>query len=327
MSKTQAPTKPFVTISPHQKKSFKPERIQINYSSKIGYLLEVVINDECSVGTYIPTKYVPSMKKIIKEREEQLIKIFDTYNNERGFLWFLLDIGLLCKFFEKFKNRPNCNELIDINQAADLFHNRYVAQTLWIYELNGLKGKVLKKNEFNATPDLKINDTNVEIKTIQPIRKINIMKKGVYLNPEDRKTFLSALRNRTLEAMQQATDSGCVLVFFWCNVTNIFLVQLLKGYHDPKFPTLLPGRIYFMYRNASDWNKHFFTQISYNTFDENIDKLDSILQQSLLTGIKRTGELQHFDLWFNPAGIPFWQNCTHNPGLNMIVCKFEVNLK
>lgn len=309
-----------VTMSEHKYIKMIPEKIYIDDLSGEA-ILKIMINKECVIGTPISTELVPSMNDIISKRNEQLKTIFDEYNDQRGILWFLYDIKLLCKYYAIFKGKENSEELININKAEDLFHNRNVGQTLYIYESNGLHGVILKRKKSIKVPDLNINNVNVEIKTIQPIRNIRILKNGIFLGDKDRRTFISALHSRIEKAINQSSNNGCILLFIWCNLTNKLLIDLLKGYYDSNFPAPNAGKVILIFRDPNDNNVHYYTQFSYDTYAENIDKLDAILKQSLPLKPKQKGERGVMILPLSPKGIDLVLNCNTNPGLNLNIFK------
>lgn len=309
-----------IIMSKHSYTKIIPKRIYIDTSSN-NDIFKIMINEECFIETPIPKEYVPSMNRIITDRQEELKKIFDDYNDQRGILWYLYDIKLLCKYFHILGGKENIEELLNINKAEDLFHNRNVGQVLYIYESPGLTGKILKQKSLTKISDLNVNNINVEIKTIQPIRNIKILKNGIFLDDKDRRTFISALHARIGEAISQSTDRGCVLVFVWCNLTNKLLIDLLKGYYDKKFPAPNPAKVILIYRDHNDHNIHYFTQFSYDSYSENIDKLDAILKQPLPLKLPKDGGRGVSFLPFNPEGIDLVLNCRNNPGLNLGVFK------
>jgi hypothetical protein len=320
MNKQNVPPK--LTMSKHRYTKIIPEKIYIDETSNES-ILKIVINKECNVGTSILKELVPYMNTIIFKRQEQLKTIFDEYNDQKGFLWFLYDIKQFCKYYGYaiLKEKENLDELLNINKCEDLFHNRNVGHTLYIYDSNGLNVEILKRKKSTKVTDLRVNNINVEIKTIQPIRNIRILKNGIFLGDNDRRSFISAFHTRIVKAVEQSNTNGCVLLFVWCNLTNKLLIELLKGYYDKDFPTPKPGKVNLIYRDPDDNNIHYFSQFSFDSYSENIDKLDTILKQSLPLKPRKEGEIRFIDLSFNPKGIDLVLNCNNNPGLNLNIFK------
>ena len=140
---------------------------------------------------------------------------------------------------------------------------------------------------------------------------------GIFLDDKDRRTFMSALHARIENAISQSTDRGCVLLFVWCNLTNKLLIDLLRGHYDKNFPAPNPAKVILIYRDPNDNDIHYFTQFSYDSYSENIDKLDAILKQSLPLKPTKDGGIGVIDLPLNPKAIDLVLNCRNNPSLNL----------
>ncbi|OLD41065.1 MAG: hypothetical protein AUI60_02865 [Thaumarchaeota archaeon 13_1_40CM_2_39_4] len=176
----------------------------------------------------IENSVLETISKILSEWGEiKRVEIAQSYmENERQFPIFLTELVALSFYIT---NTANSWDLMKINNANDLMHNRIVAQLLYEYTRLGDSVKLsVSKQRNNKTPDFDINGIYAEVKTILSIGKLEETLNGVRLTDESYKWFQRKLEEEFKNAKQQVGEKGIIILAPWSYKIDSVLRQVFE---------------------------------------------------------------------------------------------------
>lgn len=305
---------PAIVIGTHEYSQIIPISIDVRLIEH-EYKLFIDFSEDNYIHVPLPNEFVESMNEICSNLKDVLPPIFRTYHNEKGFCWFLNDIVDLCKYFKLLnENGINYQLLYDIHSAEELYHNKFVAEIASFNILSGRDVELLFQKKNGQNPDLRVQDTFVEIKTIQPTRCLNITNQGILIREKEARSLSAKYRDQIEKGFKQVSGNGIVFVYFWCNSTNFILGNHLLPWLSGKFPDIINNRLITVIQSPYDSIKKFYYEIPWDIVEKKIDEIDTYLR----TPIKASSLM----IPLQPKGVGFTPH--HRGSLTMSVLRMRL---
>jgi hypothetical protein len=271
--------------------------------------LFIEFTEEDYIIVHIPLDYIESIKEICNSLNDELPEIFRTYHNEKGFCWFLNDIVDLSKYLKLLKETNiNYKVLYDIHSAEELYHNKSVAEIASFYILSQKKVELLTQRVAN--PDLLVQGTAVEIKTIQPTRCLDITDRGILINSEEVKSLMARYQDQIEKGIKQISGVGIVFIYFWCNTTNFVLGNILSQNLINKFPDDSDNKIITVIQSPYNANSKFYFKITLDEYEKMIYEINKYLNTPLIA--------KELIIPLQPKGVGFNPHFKQSLNMNVI---------
>ena len=189
---------------------------------------EYVDLDNQRIQLNYPDEAFSILEDIVRENKPKLKEWANLYKeNKRDLYFFIYDLTSLAFYLEQLPKQ--FDRLRNMKGGYEnLMHNRIVAQLAVEYkkQRNTINHEIL--NDKNKKPDLQINDSYLEVKTI--------VSRGIN-HPDHFVRFSKSIRNRFGEACKQI-DVKCdvIVVVPWSQI----IANTLKTYYHNMFSNILP---------------------------------------------------------------------------------------
>ncbi len=200
------------------------------------------------------------LKEIIDNNENNLIKCANGYyTNGRDFEYFFYDLISLPWYLEKLPIEFQGLKKISENYE-ELMHDRIHAQLGYHYS-QMYANVECEKNCSIKKPDLKIDSTNLEIKSL--------------ISPQENTSdsfikFSLSFRNCITSAIEQVGTNGVIAVAPWSQIINNYFKTYFFGYYTPNVPEINAGNVIIVLDGGQPLQDFYLV---FNTTNDSIAKI------------------------------------------------------
>lgn len=204
--------------------------------------VEIVFDDDTRNGVDltnqkfpIDSKVINAIKKILTQWGNKKTELATSFvNSDRQSLGFLNELVDLA--FYVAQNSAWFN-LINVANAEGLMHSRVVAQLLFEYDKLGHKVTIEPPSYAQKNHDLNVDEFNCEVKTILPLKNLEIAQQGFKLPDEDFNWLQEKIIKKFNQAKSQLAQKGIVVIAPWSYNVNGILRSHFKNTLTESVPT------------------------------------------------------------------------------------------
>lgn len=175
-----------------------------------------------------------SLREIVTTSNSKLIKCANGYHTSgRNFEYFFYDLYALTWYLDKLPQE--FNKLKKVSESSDkLMHDRIHAQLAYHYRSLGKKVEIEITHPDGKKPDLRIDGTELEIKSLMSSRQNT---------SESFKECYGSFQNAVNSASEQIVNGSVIAISTWSQIMNNVWKTYFRGLYSTKIPDLKPDSV------------------------------------------------------------------------------------